>query len=202
MGKKKKRSNARAAHTQAPSRLEEFTRQDENDPRTYAGRKRERVRLGGVGDDGLPMTRNRLNAHRTLNVFFIWGLACVAIGAIAGAASFFQGGTIDGWTMVSSGGALLNGIELPTLLRFEGLYCLITGAVFFGSSFLGFSWLYDGAPRSATSKWVSANVVIAVIWQATALYNVQLIEPVSLISLVALACFAWFSHGVEQERRA
>lgn len=202
MGKKKKRHTARTTQTRQPSRLEEFSRQDPHDPRTYAGRKRERVRLGGVGDDGLPMTRSRLNTHRTLNVFFIWGLACVAIGVIAGAASFFQGGTIDGWSMVSSGGTLFHGIELPTLLRFEGLYCLMTGAVFFGTSFLGFSWLYDGAPRSATTKWMSANVVIAVIWQATALYNVHVAEPVSAVSLVILACFAWFSHKVEQEKQA
>lgn len=96
MGKKKKRRTARTTQTRQPSRLEAFSRQDPYDPRTYAGRKHERVSLGGVGDDGLPMTRSRLNTHRTLNVFFIWGLACVAIGVITGAASFFQGGAING----------------------------------------------------------------------------------------------------------
>lgn len=67
-----------------------------NNPRTYAGRKRPRVRLGEPGDDGKIMTKNRLNTHRILNVYFLWGLGAVALGVIAAAAAFFQRSTIVG----------------------------------------------------------------------------------------------------------
>ncbi len=162
--------------------------------------KRERVRLGGLGDDGLVMTPNRMNSHRILNIYFIWGLALVVIGAIVSVLSYFQGGSFDPSTMVASGGATINGIELQTLLRFEALYALISGSIFFGTSFLGFSWLYDKQPLSTSRKWLIVNNAISLGWCVFWILTLNVPEPLSLIEFVLAALFIKFSNGVESDK--
>lgn len=179
----------------------DFYRQDPSDPRTYAGRKRPRVRLGEPGDDGKIMTRNRLNSHRVLNVFFLWGLGAVALGVIAAIAAFFQGSTIDAWTMVSTGGNTIQGINASMLLRFESLYAIISGTLFFGSSFLGFTWLYDGGVLSTSRKWSTVNLCITIGWQTFCISTIHLVDPISLISFVMLVWFVYSSAKTEKEYR-
>lgn len=180
----------------------DFYRQDPRDPHTYAGRKRPRVRLGEPGDDGKIMTKNRLNTHRVLNAFFIWGLGSVVIGVIAAAAAFFQGGSIDAWSMVSTGGANIQGFDVSVLLRFEALYAIVSGTLFFGSSFLGFTWLYDGGILSTSRKWSILNMGITIGWQAFVVSNLHIVDPVSLIAFVILVCYGYFSTQTEQEYQA
>lgn len=179
----------------------DFYRQDPNDPRTYAGRKRPRVRLGEPGDDGKIMTKNRLNTHRVLNVYFLWGLGAVALGVIAAAGAFFQGSTIDAWTMVSAGGSTIQGFNTSMLLRLEALYAIISGTLFFGSSFLGFTWLYDEGILSTSRKWSTLNMCITIGWQTFFISTIHMVDPISLISFVVLVCFLYFSAKTEKEYR-
>lgn len=177
-----------------------FYHQDPNDPKTYAGRKRPRVRLNGLGDDGLPMTPNRFNSHRILNIYFVWGFASVAIGVIISVLSFFQGGMLNPWSMISTGGSTINGIEVSLIFRLEALYAMISGALFFSISFLGFSWLYDKQPLSTPRNWLSINIAFALGWILFCILSLGFPEPLSIIAIILSILFIKFSSGVEQDK--
>lgn len=179
-----------------------FYHQDINDPRTYAGRRRPKVKLGGLGDDGLMMTPNRMNSHRLFNGFFIWGFLSVAIGVILAISSFLQGATLDPWSMISEGGATVNGIEIALLLRLEALFAMITGAVFFGTSFLGFGWLYDKQPLSTSKKWIILNSTLAVGWFSFFIASVNIPEPLSIIIFISTILYIKFTSGVERDKHS
>ena len=200
MTKKKSHTTLSKTKQSHSNEVPAFFRQDPNDPRTYAGRKREHVHLGGLGDDGLLMTRNRMNAHRILNICFVGGLLFVAVGVALTVSSLFQGATIDACTMKSSGGPVFNGIELATALRLEALYAIIIGTLLFSTSFIGFHWLYDKQPLSTAQTWSRFTMVLSLGWAVFFLTTFSFPDPLSLIAIIILICFAVFSSRVERDK--
>lgn len=148
------------------------------------------------------MTKSRTSAHNLFNCFFVGGFCFVAIGAVVAATSFFQGEKLDAWTMISVAGNTFNGVELPLILRLEALYAMIAGALFLGSSFLGFTWLYDKEVLSTVRKWSILNMCLAIGWQSFFFSTIQIPDPISLIAFGFLVAFFLIANKVEEEKSA
>ena len=151
-----------------------------------------------IGDDGKTMTVARKWCHYLLNTFFIYGLIIIGIGALLGASTLlFMGQTIDDpWTMRWVGGLQYQGFDFALLCRLESIFVIIEGTTLFATSFLGFSWLYDGKPYGTTKHWTITAIGFAVFWFFVALITIGFVDPVAIISIIVAALFLRSSSAV------
>lgn len=151
-----------------------------------------------IGDDGKTMTVARKWCHQLLNTYFIYGLIIIGVGAVVGGSTFFMGQTItDAFEMRWVGGEQFHGFDLALLLRLESLFILISGTIFLATSFLGFSWLYDGKSFGTTKHWTLSVIGISVFWIVIAFTSVQVIDPIAIINIIIAVLFLRSANTVD-----
>ncbi|MFR7745994.1 MAG: hypothetical protein ACLU06_00960 [Eggerthellaceae bacterium] len=160
-----------------------------------------------IGDDGYSMTPKRSRLHTMLNVVFVWGIIC-ALGAVACAViAFAQGqqyggfhGDFASFDLEVYGGNMINGYSVATLLRVEGILCLLTAIFGPVISIQAFHWFYDRRPVKVTAIMMSLLALACIGYEISLLVTVGLPDPVCLITLIMLILIAVFMRQVFLER--
>lgn len=152
-----------------------------------------------IGDDGLPMTKFRMRAHRLLNGFFVWGALAGLLCADFTVLAAFQGQELSSWELIAEGGTYRNGFSVATLLRFEALFCLAVAIASVAVHLYGFSWLYDGYTLKPARRIALGLGLGCMLWFATTVLLVGAFEPVSAATLVLLAVFRFLAPRVYDE---
>ncbi|BAK44438.1 isocitrate lyase [Eggerthella sp. YY7918] len=155
-----------------------------------------------IGDDGYPMTPIRRRMHKLFNLMFIWGVIAFVLAVFCTAFAYAQNQnyTMQDFELIVYGGTQINGFEFATLLRIEGLFCLLTALVNIASNFIGFHWMYDKrSPRPI----VIALGIIGIgsfIYEVVALWVAHLFDPVSAINIVLVLFILNSMSAVKKER--
>lgn len=98
-----------------------------------------------IGDDGYPMTKTRKLMHNLFNAIFIWGILMIILGGVLAVVSYGQGQQYSGFEMETYGGNMYNGNSVADMLRYIGLFNLLTAIIVSIIHVQGFRWMYDKA---------------------------------------------------------
>ena len=160
-----------------------------------------------IGDDGYVMTPVRKRMHTMFNAAFVWGIICVLIAVVCTILAYAQGQQYGGFSgdfasfdLEVTGGNMINGYSVGTLLRVEAIVLLFTGIMGPVMSIQGFHWFYDRRPARALAIVMGLVAVACIGYEISLLGTVGFPDPASLITLIMLVLIVVFMRQVEAER--
>ncbi len=155
-----------------------------------------------IGDDGYPMTPIRRRMHRIFNAMFIWAIIAVALGVFCTAFAYAQNQdfSMQGFDITVTGGTQVNGYSFGTMLRYEGIFCLLTAIVSFFVNLTGFHWMYDQRSQTTINIFTGILCFGSLIYLLAALFIVHVPDPVSIVNFVLSVLIFNTMQKVKTER--
>ncbi len=161
-----------------------------------------------IGDDGYSMTPIRSRMHTLFNGALVWGIVCALLAVACMVLAYAQGQTFSGngandlagFELVVSGGNMINGFSMGTMLRYEALLGLVTACFFPFINVKGFQWFYDRGSARPLYILMIIVAVLSITYQMIIVTTVGIPEPLTLISLVLLLLIVVTMRQVENER--
>lgn len=153
-----------------------------------------------IGDDGKYMTKKRIRSHHCLNFFAAWGVVSLLLTLLFSSLAYLQGQALSPFELVATGGNMFKGFFVADLLRIEAAFCFISGIIYVVLHLSGFMWLYENGRRILIVILSVVLVSVSFVWFLL-LLSLGIIEPLSLVSIVAMLMFWSLSFQVQKEKR-
>ncbi len=161
-----------------------------------------------IGDDGYSMTPTRTRMHHLFNAALIWAIVCALLAVVFMVLAYAQGQVfsgngakdLSGFELIVSGGNMINGYSVATILRYEALLGLVTACFFPFISVQGFQWFYDRGSTKLLFILMGCIGALSIAYQIAMLSTVGMPDPLSLISLVILVLILLVMRQVKEER--
>lgn len=160
-----------------------------------------------IGDDGYVMTPARKRMHNMFNAIFVWGIISVLVAVACTILAYAQGQQFGGFNgdfasfdLEVTGGNMINGYSVGTMLRVEAIVLLFTGIMGPIISIQGFHWFYDRRPAKALGIMMGLVAVACISYEISMLATVGFPDPVCLITLIMLVLILVFMRQVNVER--
>lgn len=153
-----------------------------------------------IGDDGYSMTPVRSRMHNIWNGYFIYAAICAVWGCVCMVSAWFTGETFTSWELTTTGGMMINGIQLSLVLRIEALICLWTAVISVVLNIKGFHWMYDRDESTLFRVLLYGLLAISVVIDVVAMVVVHVLSPACTTSIIYILMTYFTMKKIEEER--